>query len=356
MLQVVATRRKLRGSGWVFLFVAALILFAAWNTGLNLLYVLVGGMVSFIVLSSFLSRWNLRKVTVKREAPPSVHRLEPFMVVIGMENHKRFMPAVSVRVESVETGQPTVGFAPVIAARRAAVLRIAQRCERRGIHTLPPLELVSPHPFGLGEVRRRYRDNSEVVVYPRVLPLNSPLRDFVSESGQIPAPIQDETNEYFSLREYVSGDDIRRIAWKASARLRKWLVREHQREISREIAIDFDTRAPGKSDSAEDIFEESVELVASLSVALMERHYYVSIVTPDGALPLGTGKGHVVRMLEFLARVEPSKSGSRVEAFGYHSESPGRVVLHVSANPEHWGTQGAGMRSRVLDPREVARA
>jgi len=357
VFQAVSTRRRLRSVGWTFLLILALLLFAAWNTASNLLYVLVGGMVSFLILSSVLSRWNFRNLTVRRDAPSSVHRLEPFVVTLAIENRKRVIPAVSVRIESVETGQPTVGFMPVIPGSRVATLRVTQRCERRGIHLLPQVELVSPYPFGLGDVRRRYKDATEVVVYPRVLPLRSQLRDFVSMDGQIPAPVQDETNEYFSLREYVSGDDVRRIAWKASARLRKWLVREHQREISREVLIDFDTRAPGTTPLDEEVFEEAVELVASLGVALMDRHFYVAIATPDSALPLGTGKGHVVRMLEYLARLSPVVAAEgTTPASSYHDLPPGRVVLHVTADPAQWGGQTTGMRSRVLDPREVVGA
>lgn len=357
MLRAVAWRRKVRGAGWGLVCIGVPLLVAAWNTGSNLFYVLVGGLVSFAVLSSVLSRLNLRKLVVHREAPASVFRLETFFTRVSVSNPRKLTPVVSLRVQIATGTDAPAGFAPVIPAGRVATLEVAHCCSRRGVQTLPGLELASRYPFGLGEVRRQFMDTSEVVVYPRVLPLRVTVLELLSGLGRVPTPVRDTTNEYFSLREYLVGDDVRRIAWKASARLRKWMVREHQQEISREIVLDFNTRVSDVAELAEETFEEAVELVASLAVAFLEQSFFVSVVTPDGALPLGAGRAHVVRALEFLARLEPRMRSEDEAPTGSGTGSPpGRAVIYISADAGQWGASVGGRLDRVLNPREVVRA
>src|ERR1041384_4290983 len=49
--------------------------FAAINTGNNLLYLLLGWLLSFIIASGILSEMTLKRLTVERRPPPRVSRL-----------------------------------------------------------------------------------------------------------------------------------------------------------------------------------------------------------------------------------------------------------------------------------------
>ena len=79
-------------------------------------------------------------------------------------------------------------------------------------------------------------------------------------------------SEFHSLREYVRGDDIRRINWKASARSTSLIVRETALEGIRRCTVVLDTTA-GEYDG--DAFEQAVIAAASVtasSAARRRRH------------------------------------------------------------------------------------
>src|SRR5258707_12736402 len=73
--------------------------FAAINTGNNLLYLLLGMMLSLIIASGVLSEMSLRGLSVAREPPARPHAGKPFLMGVSLQNHKRRLPSFSIEVE-----------------------------------------------------------------------------------------------------------------------------------------------------------------------------------------------------------------------------------------------------------------
>lgn len=358
-------RGNLRVMGWVFKLVVVLLLLSAWNSGINLLYIVLGGIVSFIALSAVLARWTMRGLVLNREAPAAVHRGEPFLVETRIENHKLLMPSISVRVESVAPpdsvlppAAPSQGHVMKIPARRAAVLSVPLRFDKRGVYRLPPFDLASDFPFGLLEQRRRFEDPIEVVVYPRVQALRATALDRMPGSrAAARAPTGDGT-EFFALREYMPGDEIRRIAWRISARLGVWMVREMTLDNARFVIFALDTRRVRDRDDFEERFEEVIELVASLAVTLLKRQYSVAVVTPAASVERGEGAAQERKVLEMLARLAPVSLEEYPDfqhVLRQLELEPARLVC-VSPDPRLWGRPSGVHDLRVLDPREVIHA
>ena len=210
---------------------------AAWNTGTSLFYLVAGGLISFLAVSALTVGWGTRGVTASREAPEAVHRGEPFGVTVRIENRKRFLPSLSLRVSCWKRKLGACGYVAKIPPRRAAVVRVTGRFDRRGVQRLGPIELVSLFPFGLLEKRRRTEDGAEIVVYPRVRAVRTTVLDQLPGARFSPRRPVDDGDEFFSLREYVRGDDVRRISWRASARLGTLVVRELTRGTSRFVTF-----------------------------------------------------------------------------------------------------------------------
>jgi len=93
---------RLPRAGQVFVVMTLVVLLAAWNSGMNLLYLLVAGLFTFVVLSVFFSSRNLRGLTVVCEAPTAVHRGESVGIIVRVENHKPVLPAISLHIELAE--------------------------------------------------------------------------------------------------------------------------------------------------------------------------------------------------------------------------------------------------------------
>lgn len=354
MAEAFGDRRRSRPkrSGGVMAIILLLLLFSAWNTGENLLYIVLGGVASLLFLSAVLAGFNLRSLSLHREAPHAVFRGDPLLSRITLKNHKRWLPSISVRVGEEPRPAETLAYALKIAPGKSVLLDMEHVFERRGVYTLPACLLASSFPFGFHERRRVYRDAQEVLVYPRVSAVRIAALEQLPGGRMMPRHRTGDGDEYVSLREYLPGDDLRLIAWRISARIGVWMVRELGFGNVRSVIIFLDTvRDTGMN--FEERFEDAVELAASLGVTLLSRQYSVGLHAGAVTVPLGRGSAQERKMLDLLARVEPEdRDGAAAlieqEARKLKSE-PVRLVC-ISADPEKWGQESGPADIPVLDP------
>lgn len=344
---------EIRKPGFSLVAMTLLVQLAAWNTGTNLLYVVLAGLYSFVGLSLVLPVWSLYKVSLQCEAPAAVHRGEAFGITVIIENHKRVMPAVSIRLET--DGDEQTEYVVEIPPSGQARLALSRKFDKRGVYCLSDFIVASSFPFGLLEVQRRFGGLPEVVVYPRILPVRTAETEILPGATVAVQFDTGDSDEFFSLREYVPGDSIRFIAWRASARKGELLVRDQAPGMSRLIAFIMDTYEVEQGEEFEERFEEMIELVASLAVTLLNRNTAVSLLSPSAKVPLGEGKSQEFKVLDLLARIQPeppsanggySPSASEVEGMG-------TGYIYASADSSKWGNMSPVSGARVLDPREV---
>jgi uncharacterized protein (DUF58 family) len=117
--------------------------------------------------------------------------------------------------------------------------------------------------------------------------------------------------EFYGMREYVPGDDLRRIVWRATARTGKVMVREAEQGITDHITLILDTDRGGHSRDQQgesESFEAGIRAAASLGVRHLRDGYEVRVETNGGPLtrPL-RGAGSQLMLLDALARLEPSR-------------------------------------------------
>lgn len=357
-------RKRLRArftlTGWVFACAFALILSAALNTGINLLYMLSAALLSFLVVSFFLARASLKKLEGSITAPHATHRDLEVAITLAIENRKRLLPTAGVRIESTNAPGEEVGYLRLLARGERSRLRVRELFRRRGEYPVPAYTLVTSFPFGLVETWRTWRTDARILVYPRVSALRTSAAEQASGSRYRARTASGDGDEFYSMREYMPGDDVRRISWKASARLGKLIVRELARQNSKFVLFLLDTRKdPSREDPAfEERFEEAIELVASLANTLLERQYNVAIECPQAHVEGGEGSGQKRRVLEFLARLHPVSTADHPNFDEHHCKLDTHLpaLLMVSPDPSHWGRRRPGTSLRVLDPREVIHA
>jgi uncharacterized protein (DUF58 family) len=353
----------LRMAGWIFLVILILLVLSAFNTGLNLLYIVMGGLITFILLSVVLAEWTIRGLSMQRETPRAVQRGVPFLVETRIENHKRFLPSISVQVRSAVRPKALAGHLLKIPARRATLINIEQTFPRRGVYPVPDFLLATTFPFGLIERRRRYHNQEEIIVYPRVRAVRTTAVDHIPGGRATPRVATNEGDEFFCLREYQPGDDLRHIAWRISARLGYWVVRELSHEYSRYVVFAFDTRLPDFGANAppapdefrEQAFEDMVDLVASLSITLLHRQYHVGLLSPEYLVECGEGTAQERQILDALARIRQVNTEQypdfdrNIQMMASHEAK----LVYIASDPAHWGRSAGAMASRALDPREV---
>ena len=318
--------RKLRFTpdGTRFVIVALAIGIAAINTGNNLLYLVLAMMLSLITLSGILSESSLRMVNVKRALPRTAFAGKPFIVRITASNNKRRLPSISLTFEDrMEKTGPAgrlyfLKIPPMGNARGSYHLTP----ERRGMHLFEGGRLATRYPFGLFLKSKEAGEASEILVYPMIMDVNELLREGGIDWGEIESRIKGRGTDLYGLRGYASGDDMRSIHWKTSARLSKLYVREFAREDARKIMLFLDDCIP---EGFEDSLEKGVAIAASLAYHFIYRGYQVGLMTSVEEIPLGIGMEQLYRMLRVLALLSPGKE--RDKLFSSAAETGGILIL-----------------------------
>ncbi len=344
-------RGRLTRSGKIVLLVLFLLLFSAWNAGENLLYLVFGGVAGMFLLSGVAAYGSLRKVTLQREAPYAVFRNEPFACTVHISNNKRLFPSISLRIEQ---GKAAKGYVLRVPAGHRATIALEETFHRRGVFLLPAIELITSHPFGFLALRRRYLDSIEVLVYPRIRPARLSSRETMSGAQNVLSRMEGEGDEFFALREYLYGDDLRAIVWKISARLGKWMVREMGVGNARIVMFVLDTRRTGLPDYDEQ-FEEMIDLAGSLMVSLLKHQYSVGLFAPDRMLACGRGISQERHLLDHLTRIMPVEAGAypEFEIRARRLTSEPMRIIGLSPDPGLWGHADVVSGIDVLDPGSV---
>ncbi len=179
----------------------------------------------------------------------------------------------------------------------------------RGVYQLGPLSAVWTDPFGLARHEQVLTEAVDVVVHPGTdavfdRPLtrmweDPPFRPPVSK----PWP---QGFEFYGMRDYVPGDDPRRIVWTAAARTGRYLVRESEQGITDRVTLVLDNdRARHSSGSPSETFETAVRAVASLGAYNIKLGFSVRLVSNDATVSKELrGSRARISLLDDLARLQ----------------------------------------------------
>jgi uncharacterized protein (DUF58 family) len=188
------------------------------------------------------------------------------------------------------------------------------RCTRRGVYQVGPLVAIGGDPLGLTQRETLVAAPFELLVHPRVeLVADRPLtRQF--EDPPIRPPFSKPWPsglEFYGMREYARGDDLRRIVWRAAARTGKLMVREAEQGITDHITIMLDTDRGSHSRDGEGLsesFETGIRAAASLGVRHLREGYEIKVETNGGPLTRSLrGAGKQLMLLDALTRLELSR-------------------------------------------------
>lgn len=179
---------------------------------------------------------------------------------------------------------------------------------QRGRYRLGPVELQSGDPFGLFTSRRTLDVSHQLLVYPRLVPLPDGLRYGAELSGATRiAPGRSASSPVIrSLRQYVVGDPVNRVAWRASARHGSLLVKELEPDpVSDEwILLDLVPR-DGRERRATEL---AVSLAASFALERLDAARDVALLVNrriPAVVDADAGDRQRLRILETLAVVQP---------------------------------------------------
>lgn len=295
------------------------------------------------------SRWYSLHVLEKLEASRRYRRRaflgESVEVTLTLTNKSRLAVPWLQFHESVPPElrlRATTKQVVTLGGRETAHYTYRVKALQRGYYRLGPLRITSGDLFGLARQRFGTLAADHLTVYPRIisltylgLPSRLPFGSIASRQRLFEDPARP-----MGAREFRSGDSLRRMNWKASAHTQKLLVRTFQPAISLEtvILLDLHSLAYERRDRYHST-EWAIVVAASLANHLIGQRQGVGLIT-NGADPLRAraetrefddvtgrllmqagatgvspaaieprpGRAHLMKILEQLARIEPSET------------------------------------------------
>jgi uncharacterized protein (DUF58 family) len=196
---------------------------------------------------------------------------------------------------------------PGLARGATVALRYPVRGGARGRYTVGPLRVRVRDPFGTAERVRRYRSTDQLLVYPRVEPLGPgmPSGSHHGSGTSTSRRLFNTGDEFHTMREYVTGDDLRQVHWRSTARRSTLMVRQQEQPWQALATILVDTRAAAYGAAGGAGFELALSAAASLVWHLADRRYQLRLVTEADAVVPAVERWET--LLDRLASASPSQ-------------------------------------------------
>lgn len=282
-----------RGSGLTV--GAAVLLAAGFGFGYPELAVLGSAAAIAVICAVAHALWRPRLDATRIVEPDRVTRGEQAVVTLTVRNHDRLRSATLIAED--RCGDRSVPV-PLLRLKPGhdTVVSYPVPTERRGVIPIGPLHVVRSDPLGLVRVVHSHAGRTTVWVRPRVHALTTvPVGITRSMDGRYDR-VPHGSITFDSLREYVIGDELRRVHWRTSARVGELMIREDLDTSLPQIVVLLDNRAvahPGAVDGFAETFESACEAAGSMVAAAVREGLSVtllSVIEP-------TGGGHLLDQL-----------------------------------------------------------
>ncbi len=154
---------------------------------------------------------------------------------------------------------------------------------RRAVILAGPALSVRGDQLGLFRRAVRWTEQIELFVHPITTRLHPTAAGLVRDlEGQVTKKITNNDISFHALRAYVTGDDVRYVHWRTSARTGQLMVRQF--EESRRSQLTIITSSDTRYYASDDEFELAVSVTASIGSQVIRDGTQISVVTEDRVL------------------------------------------------------------------------
>jgi uncharacterized protein (DUF58 family) len=249
------------------------------QVGLLLLLAVGASVLQLLLQARSQARGALR--LARRVSPHPVTEGETATVTVDLTTARagRTAPRVD-RLEIAErAARELSGGGPLRArvSRARHVLRLTYPVHPtvRGRWGVGPVQLHRTDPFGLARWSGPLGEPALVAVRPRTTPLAVTSSAMASDADRVVMGSRSPSPDDTALRDYRTGDDLRRVHWPTSARRGELVVRQDERSGRRPASVLLDL--PQDHNAG----EWSIRLAASVAVALVGAGHHVRLLGGD---------------------------------------------------------------------------
>ncbi len=188
-------------------------------------------------------------------------------------------------------------------------LKYKLKCPKRGEYDLGKTKVRYRGRLGFFSKEIEVDNDLELRVLPGIEDMkNMKIRPSYTkrDMGNIPSNAIGIGTEFYSLREYVQGDEMRKINWKASARSQNPITNEYEGEKSGDVIIVVDGYKEGNVGSIRDnTMKASVRACASIASSVLEDRNRVGLIVLGDYLHWiypGSGREQFYKIMDGLSK------------------------------------------------------
>ncbi len=230
---------KITKAGWLYIAVTLLLGFSAVNTGNNLVYLIVAAFLSFMGISGFFGKRNLSRIDIDLGLPDEIYARTGFPLRVTLINNRGFLPAFLIRARF--SGLDVLF--PFVDAKARENKYVSFSLDERGLARLGDVRVCSVFPFNFFMRCKKIGKVFETVVFPQMKKCSLP--DIVGRNDKSRGEKSTDRVGYeadiISTRDYITGDPLKYIHWKASARTGRLKTKELSSLSNQPVIIDFDS-------------------------------------------------------------------------------------------------------------------
>jgi uncharacterized protein (DUF58 family) len=272
--------------GWYFFFIVAFIVSGAILRQVNLLVILAGLMIAAILFNWRIAMTMVRWLSGRRSLPDWAHAGDTFIVEWSVRNHRSWVPTWNLNIHDriahivgsadlnrrVETIQAVI---PKIDADSTGYGSYRCLLDRRGIYEFGPAQLSNQFPFGLIKATITDSGKQTLHVAPRIGRLTTTWQRRIRATAAGTASLQRKRGilheEFYGIRPWRSGDNLRWIHWRSTAKRGQLAVKQFDQPTDRDVAIALDLYcAPSRHMEDYPLVESAVSAMATLIMELRQ--------------------------------------------------------------------------------------
>lgn len=202
-----------------------------------------------------------------------------------------------------------ISFKANIAPGDSKVIAYYLRPVKRGEYSFGAVNVYVTSPLGLLSRRFRFSADALIPVYPSYLQMRKyelmAISNRLTEAGIKKIRKVGQNMEFELIKEYVSGDDIRTVNWKATARKMELMVNHFQDERSQQVFSLIDKgrlmRMPFLGMSLLDYAINASLVISNIAIRKSDKAGLITFQDTIGStIPAGKQSGQIGKILEVL--------------------------------------------------------
>ena len=294
----------------------ALFLTLAGLIRLNYLFISAGMvMLTFVVLSSFLDVW-MPNVKIRREtSSDNIFEDGDMNVRFIVKNKGLGIGFVEIYDQLPPQARITKGSNYTLLYMKPwqeVSFEYSLKLPLRGHYHLGPVKLRVKDAFDLFYNEKFEESLHSFSVFPQIEVLEEQIIKSRSPkllSGAMPLNVIGAGTEFYSLREFVPGDSLRSVNWKALAKKGKMMVNETVREDVMDVILLVDAREVSAVGGGKDTpLEMSCRAAATYAKQLLDERNNVALMIYGDSVErvdLDRGEHHLFKILTALSSAKP---------------------------------------------------